>query len=129
MEQERIIVLRKFDGLIEANITKTKLDAFGIPCFLTEEHLTHLTTSFLSGGIRLHLFASDKEQAEHVLRQDFVAKSEDTGLVQCPECNSKRIFTNDDDHDYTKITQIVFSLLMGLTKPYYCQNCGFEFHD
>ena len=34
-----IVVFQHFDNAIEANIAKTKLDAFGVPCFLTEENM------------------------------------------------------------------------------------------
>ena len=66
-EQEKIIVIQRFDNLIEANIIKTKLDAFGVPCFLSEENLTALTTHLLSGGIRLHIFEQDKDQVLQLL--------------------------------------------------------------
>jgi hypothetical protein len=35
-EHDDIIVFQKLDNAIEANIVKSKLDAYGIPCFLTE---------------------------------------------------------------------------------------------
>jgi hypothetical protein len=37
-DQNPIIVLQKFDNFIAANIIKAKLDAYGIPCFLSEEN-------------------------------------------------------------------------------------------
>ena len=65
-----IIVFKKFDSLIEANIAKTKLDAYGIPSYLTEENVTTLTTTFLSGGIRIHIFLNDKEKVEEILEKE-----------------------------------------------------------
>ncbi len=69
-DNDEIIVFKKFDNLIEANIAKTKLDAYGIPCYLTEENVTILTTPFLSGGIRLHIFFCDKEKTREILEKE-----------------------------------------------------------
>jgi hypothetical protein len=68
-DQDDIIVFKRFENAIEANIIKTKLDAYGIPCFLTEENLANLypTQNMLAIGVRLHLFANDVEWAKSVL--------------------------------------------------------------
>jgi hypothetical protein len=67
-----IIVYRRFESAIEANIIKTKLDAHGIPCFLTDENLANLypTQNLLSIGVRLHLFAKDVDWANDVLNEN-----------------------------------------------------------
>lgn len=126
---EKIIVLRHFTSLIEANITKTKLDAYGIPCFLTEEHVTHLTTPLLSGGIRLHIFERDQIQAEEVLQKDYLAKSDDCDILECPRCHSKKIFVNRKSSNDNVLNATVYGFLMGLTRTYYCQDCNTEFDD
>ena len=68
-EQDEIIVFKRFESAIDANIVKTKLDANGIPCFLTEENLANLypLQNFLAMGVRLHLFSKDVEWAKSVL--------------------------------------------------------------
>lgn len=70
-EEEKIILYRSFDTAIEANLAKTKLDAYGIPCFLTEENFTNLypIRNEIFPGVRLHLFEKDKERADEVLRE------------------------------------------------------------
>lgn len=71
-EQDEIIVFQRFENPIDANIIKTKLDAYGVPCFLTEENLANLIPlqNFPAMGVRLHLFAKDVEWAKSVLTQD-----------------------------------------------------------
>ena len=69
-EQDRIIVFRLFENSISANIAKTKLDAHGIPCFLSDEHLTNLYPFQNFLGIRLHLFANDVEWAKAILTEN-----------------------------------------------------------
>jgi len=72
-EQDKIIIYRSFDTVIEANLAKTKLDAYGVPCFLTEENFTNLypLRNDIFPGVRLHLFERDKKRADEVLREDY----------------------------------------------------------
>ena len=127
MENDKIIVLKRFETVIEANIAKTKLDAYGIPCFLTEEHLTNMTTHLLSGGIRLHIFARDELKAKQLVVGDKLGKSEDDGILECPRCRSKKIISNRSDTTHARMTSAIVTFLLGLSKPYYCQHCGNEF--
>ena len=72
METDRIIIYKAFDTVIQANLAKTKLDAYGIPCFLTGETFTNLypLRNDIFPGVRLHIFEKDKEQADDVLREE-----------------------------------------------------------
>jgi hypothetical protein len=66
---EKIVVYAVYDSVIDANIIKTKLDAYGIPCFLTDENISSLYplpgNSF--SGARLHVFERDVEQIKELL--------------------------------------------------------------
>lgn len=79
-EQDDIIVFKRFENAIEANIIKTKLDAYGVPCFLTEENLANLypTQNMLAIGVRLHLFAKDVEWAKSVLAENNLSIDDET---------------------------------------------------
>lgn len=129
MDENQIIVIKKFDSLIKANIIKTKLDAFGIPCFLTEEHVTHLTTPILSGGIRLHIFAADKERVTLLLEENHLSNANDEQIIECPDCKSKKILGTHTDGIHGRMSNAIASTLLGLTKAYYCLDCGNEFGD
>ncbi|MDV3310390.1 MAG: DUF2007 domain-containing protein [Cyclobacteriaceae bacterium] len=122
-----IIVLKRFETVIEANIARTKLDAFGIPCFLTEENVTNMTNHLLSGGIRLHVFARDEERARQIVMGDQLSKDDD--LIVCPRCHSRKIIRNGPESKVGKLMGAVVRVLLGLTRPYYCQNCGHEFDN
>lgn len=69
---EKIIVIRTYDTPVMAGLAKAKLDAFDIPCFLTEENMGTLYPFSNAGfsGIRLHVFEKDKEQAEEILDKE-----------------------------------------------------------
>jgi Putative prokaryotic signal transducing protein len=66
---DKIIVFAVYDSVINANIVKTKLDAYGIPCFLTGENISNLyplpANSF--SGARLHIFEQDLEAAKEAM--------------------------------------------------------------
>jgi uncharacterized protein YlaN (UPF0358 family) len=70
-ESDKIIVYKRFDSSIDANLAKTKLDAYGIPCFLTEENLTNLypLQNTILFGVRLHIFSNDQNQADQILNE------------------------------------------------------------
>jgi hypothetical protein len=72
MPTEKIVILLAFDNVIAANIAKTKLDAYGIPCFLTEENFTGLypLMNTIFPGVRLHVFEKDFQQAADILNSD-----------------------------------------------------------
>lgn len=75
MEQEdkpdNIIVYASFHSAVDANIAKTKLDAYGIPCFLSDENLAglHMLTYQTQGQVRLHIFEADKARVKEILEQ------------------------------------------------------------
>ena len=69
--EEKIIVFRAYDTVVEANLAKTKLDAFGVPCFLTDEHLTNLypIRNDIFPGVRLYIFEKDIALANEILTE------------------------------------------------------------
>ncbi len=70
--QEKIIVFRAYDTVVEANLAQTKLDAHGIPCFLTDEHLTNLypIRNAIFPGVRLHIFEKDYDEVKSILEEN-----------------------------------------------------------
>jgi hypothetical protein len=72
MENDKIIVLKQFESVMDANLAKTKLDAHGIPCFLSNENIACLypMPNLLATQARIHIFENDKDQAQEVLREE-----------------------------------------------------------
>jgi hypothetical protein len=131
-EGEKIVVIREFDDVIAANICKTKLDAYGIPCFLTEENLASLYPGnhFLAFKVRLHLFRKDIEEAEHILREALMGK-DDGSFTHCPECQSQRLERDFPKRFYDKSLSALGVLFFGIFIPqkkiYRCLDCEQEF--
>ena len=70
--EEKIIIFRAYDTVVEANLARTKLDAHGIPCFLTDENLTNLypIRNAIFPGVRLHIFEKDYEEVNSLLEEN-----------------------------------------------------------
>jgi len=133
MEQEdEIVVFRVFENSIDANIVKTKLDAYGIPCFLTEENLASLYPgqNSLIFTIRLHLFAKDRERAHQVLEEGNLVVNDDP-TTRCPQCHSSKIERDLPKKLKPELSSIINFFLFGIIFPnqkvYRCQDCDYEF--
>jgi hypothetical protein len=71
-DQGKIVIYKKFDSVIEANLAKTKLDAYGIPCFLTNENIASLYPLPHMKGmeVNLHIFKEDEPRASEILSSE-----------------------------------------------------------
>lgn len=126
--EQKIIVFAAYDTVMSANLVKTKLDAYGIPCFLTDEHFVSLYPTIqndLFPGVRLHIFEKDKEQVKEILIEE--TKIERT----CPACGSPNIIYEPSKQG--NLTSILTSIMLGLFLPvkkvYRCENCEREFES
>jgi DNA-directed RNA polymerase subunit RPC12/RpoP len=121
--QEKIVIFRAYDTVVEANLAKTKLDAYGIPCFLTEEHLTNLypIRNGIFPGVRLHVFEKDHDQIKSILDDNQVE-----GYIKCPRCSSNDyhpiLSANEGSSFLTKAILGLFS--SKLIIEYKCNKCN-----
>lgn len=122
--EEKIIVFRAYDTVVEANLAKTKLDAFGVPCFLTDENFVGLypIRNEVFPGVRLHIFERDFDLVTETLTEVPSERS-------CPYCQSKNI-----DRDVTEekgSLRIITALTSGILFPdrmvFKCLDCLREF--
>ncbi len=121
---EKIVVLEKFGDQVSAGLAKSKLDAYGVPCFLTNENLVALypmRDTFQQA--RLHVFESDVPYAREIL-SDVVESS-----YRCPHCNSNRVELAPSKH--SKGWPTIFAAFSFLFTPtphnvFQCLDCGRE---
>ena len=66
MTQDKIIVLKTFNSILEANLAQDKLKENGINSFFENENPIGLNPL---GGIELKIFLNDKEKADIVIMQ------------------------------------------------------------
>lgn len=123
-----IIVFQHFDSAIDANIAKTKLDAYGIPCFLTEENMAGLYpgVSLNAFKIRLHLFATDRERASRILMNQDVSSPHEASIV-CPRCHSERIAREFPKELADRLAYVLFGVFFPHKKVNHCLDCDLEF--
>ncbi|HDR67901.1 MAG TPA: hypothetical protein ENN61_02495 [Bacteroidaceae bacterium] len=67
--RDKIVTLRTFSNSTEAKIVKSKLDAYGIPCMLTNENILGINPIYdhTIGGVQLKVFEKDIERAQLLL--------------------------------------------------------------
>lgn len=128
-KQEPIIVYRSFENSMDGNLAKAKLDAFGIPCFLTDENLASLYPIHNPRfSVRLHIFEKDYEQVHEVLSE--MIPLEDDQLTRCPRCRSTRIEKVYTRKPMSRFMTIFISLTIRLFPIHQvnrCEDCRFEF--
>lgn len=129
-KQEKIIVIQQFNNLIEANIAKTKLDAYDVPCFLTDENFVNLypIQNDIFPGVRLCIFEKDEEQAREVLKENNLhASSHD--IVKCPHCQSASVVRDETRKNrfYRVMAAFLLTLFVPSKTVYYCNDCNREF--
>jgi hypothetical protein len=123
-----IVVFQQFDNTIDANIAKTKLDAYGVPCFLTEENMANLYPgqSLMAFKIRLHIFSNDRDRAAKVLQHENLFIEGDHSFT-CPQCHSRKVTREFPRKVSEKLTYILFGVLFPDRKVNHCLDCDLEF--
>ena len=135
---QKIVVFASYDNVVMANLAKTKLDAYGIPCFLSDENFTSLypIQNEIFPGARLHIFEEDREQVHDILG-DVMAPLKPTS---CPKCKSTDISLESVTKEgfgpaMVRIAVACFAMMgikMGAPESlrftrYYCHVCGNKF--
>jgi hypothetical protein len=128
---DEIVVLKEFDATIDASIVKAKLDAYGIPCFLTEENMANLYPgqSALAFRVRLHVFKKDMEEASQLLSEQNLQVEEPCGV--CPHCQSRKVQRDFPKAFSVKPLGALRVLFFGVFFPHkkvnHCLDCDYEF--
>jgi hypothetical protein len=130
-EQEEIIVFREFDSPIDGSLAKSKLDAYGVPCFLTEENMAGLypLPQLIPLRVRLHIFKKDSEKASAA----FMDKDPgpEPGDLICPSCGSGNLERDFPQSFSVKplnaLAVIFFGIFVPHRKVHHCLDCNNEF--
>ena len=107
----------------DIQILKGKLESEGIPVFLRDENTinTDPLISDAIGGVKLQVYASDKEKAVSIYKQIKTYITDESGtLVSCKICGRKQM-----EVVYLR-NNILFKLFPFFDpKKYRCDNCNF----
>ncbi|MBV8389872.1 MAG: DUF2007 domain-containing protein [Mucilaginibacter sp.] len=83
-KDDEIVTFRTFYNPMEAEIIRTRLEANGIPSFITDESLGAMYPVYNQGGggIKLKVFAKDVERSEEILSEENPLSDEDVDTEQ-----------------------------------------------
>ncbi|MCP9611738.1 DUF2007 domain-containing protein [Coprobacter tertius] len=142
MKPDSIVVLRTFENAGEANLVKSKLLSYGIPCFLSDENTVTLYPLFNQalGGIRLNIFYRDKEEAMRIIDEepDEIDPNNEHSLLLEKDC-IVRPYCGSDNVRYGTATEkkfrwitIIISLILTIypfviRRAYHCFACHKDF--
>ncbi|HTD40918.1 MAG TPA: DUF2007 domain-containing protein [Mucilaginibacter sp.] len=78
-KEDEIVTFQTYYNPMEAEIIRTKLEANGIPCFITDESLGVLYPVYNQGGggIKLKVFARDIEKCKEILADESSPSDDD----------------------------------------------------
>lgn len=141
---DSVVFLESYYEPMAANLARTRLEAAGIPCFLSNEHLVSLMPLYspITGGVRLHVRQCDAMAALELLHTvavplatspdaaSFAADAPDPVAPRCPRCGSS-------DVAYGPATRNTYGFWSGLLSVllrypvrgnrFHCFHCGNEF--
>lgn len=64
---DKLVTIATFSHLVEANLSKAKLQSEGTWCFIADEHMVNWLYSNTMGGVRLQVMESDVQKAIRIL--------------------------------------------------------------
>ena len=141
---DSVVFLESYYEPMAANLARTRLEAAGIPCFLSNENLVAMMPLYspITGGVRLHVRESDAVAALEILGTvpvppatgpdlaSFAADAPDPVASRCPRCGSS-------DVAYGAATRNTYGWWSGLLSVLlrfpvrgnrsHCFHCGHEF--
>lgn len=127
-KRDKIVVFRDYESVIDANVAKTKLDAYGVPCFLTQENMnTLMAQNPLLFTTKLHIFENDALRVQEVLDDQFDYETP----ISCPQCESTEIIYSESRKGINKFAAVAFAILFHIPmtpkKVHHCLDCRLEF--
>jgi Putative prokaryotic signal transducing protein len=133
----KLVMIRRYRDLPEAQIASSILDSAGIESFLVDENLVRLDWFYsnLVGGIKLQVREDDAEAAGKLLEQEIPEKFEVEGVGEyeqpkCPRCGSRDVALDE----LNKPIAWGASYLVGLPIAIHreggkCNACGYTWED
>lgn len=141
---DSVVFLESFYEPMAANLARTRLEAAGIPCFLSNENLVSIMPLYspITGGVRLHVRQGDAAAAFEILHDEpvplatspdvasFAADAPDPVTPRCPRCGSSDVAYGAATHNTYGFWSSLLSVLLRFPvrgRRYHCFHCGHEF--
>lgn len=120
--KEKFYILASFEFVADVQILKGKLESEGIPVFLKDENTLNSDPliSHAIGGVKLQVYAKDKERALEIYNEVRAYAIDDDGNpIVCPNCKAQK------SEAYFERKTIFYKLFPFFEdKKYKCLNCG-----
>jgi hypothetical protein len=131
------VMIRRYQDLPEALLSKSILDSAGIESFLAEENLVRIDWFYsnLVGGIKLLVRGEDAETASKVLAQEAPEKFDVDGVGEykqprCPRCQSLDVAFDELNKRLAYGGMLFVGIPIRITNEHWkCHSCGNEWED
>jgi Putative prokaryotic signal transducing protein len=135
-EFQRLVTVRQYRDLAEAQVVKGVLDSAGIHSYLRDENAVRMewVWSNLLGGVRLQVDEKDRAVAEAVLAQPIPEQIEVDGQTpydqpRCPRCGSLDIHYQAI-HERAGLASIILFVPVPIPKrAWLCKDCGAQWRE
>jgi hypothetical protein len=135
-EFQRLVTIRQYRDLAEAQIAKGVLDSAGILCYLRDENALRMqwVWSNLLGGVRLQVDERDRAAAESVLAEPIPEQIQLDGEIpydqpRCPRCGSLDIHYQAI-HERAGLASIILFVPVPIPKrAWLCKDCGAQWRE
>jgi hypothetical protein len=131
------VMIRRYQLLPDALLSKSILDSAGIESFLADENLIRIDWFYsnLVGGIKLFVRDEDAETASKLLAQETPGKFDVDGVGEyqqprCPRCQSLDVAFDELNKRIAYGGMLFASLPISITSDHWkCHSCGYEWED
>ena len=131
------VMIRRYQDLPEALLSKSILESAGIESFLGDENLIRIDWFYsnLVGGIKLLVRGEDAETASKLLAQDTPDKFQVDGVGEyqqprCPRCQSLDVAFDELNKRIAYGGMLFVGIPIPLTSEHWkCHSCGNEWGD
>jgi hypothetical protein len=140
--EDNIITFESYYDPMLAHIVRTRLEANGIPCFLTDENIIGANPLYNTavGGVKLKIFERDLQKCKDILASEgdlheqdhFEIDNESNTYVVCPYCasnNVSQIVPGESKEQWSDFLNSIVNLVNPLhtQNNWHCNNCQGDF--